>query len=96
MDISTSVADNGLESKGLEFLEEIHVPIGLTLVKYCHRLPSKNSPKKVIIKINRRKDICRILLNKNNLKNSKAESVNLPRETKISINENLCLYYMRL
>ena len=96
MDISTSVADNGLESKVLEFLEEIHVPIGLTLVKYCHRLPSKNSPKKVIIKINRRKDICRILLNKNNLKNSKAESVNLPRETKISINENLCLYYMRL
>ena len=48
--IPASVADKDLESKLLEILEEIDVPIDHTLVEDCHRLPSKGSPKKVIIK----------------------------------------------
>ena len=39
--ISASVADNDLEPKVLEILEEIDVPIDLSLVEDCHRLPSK-------------------------------------------------------
>ena len=67
--IPESVANNGLESNVLKILEEIDVPINPTFVEDCHRLPSKGSPVKVIIKLNRRKDIRRILLNKNILKN---------------------------
>ena len=63
--IPASVADKDLESKVLEILEEIDVPIDPTLVEDCHRLPSKGSSKKVIVKLNRRKDIHRILPNKN-------------------------------
>ena len=94
--IPASVADNGLESKVLEILEEIDVPIDLNLVEDCHRLPSKGSPKKVVIKLNLRKDIHRILLNKNKLKNLKPEAVNLLGETNVFINESLCLYYKKL
>ena len=65
--IPASVADKDLESKVLEILEEIDVPIDPTLVEDCHRLPSKGSPKTVIIKLNRHKDIRRILLKKNKL-----------------------------
>ena len=67
--IPESVANNGLESNVLKILEEIDVPINPTFVEDCHRLPSKGSPVKVIIKLNRRTDIRRILLNKNILKN---------------------------
>ena len=66
------------------------------MVEDCHHLPSKGSPKKLIVKLNRRKDIHRILPNKNKLKNLKPESVHLPGETKIFINESLCLYYKKL
>ena len=85
--IPESVANNGLESNVLEILEEIDVPINPTFVEDCHRLPSKGSPKKVIIKLNRRKDIHRILLNKSILKNLKPESVNLSGETKVLIKD---------
>ena len=47
--IPASVADKDLESKVLEILEEIDVPIDPTLVEDCHRLPSKGSTKKVIV-----------------------------------------------
>ena len=43
------------------------------------------SPKKVIIKLNRHKDIHRILLNRKKLKNLKTESVNLPGEVNVFI-----------
>ena len=94
--IPAIVADNGLESKFLEMLEQSGIPIDPTLVEDCHHLPSKGSSKKVIIILKRRKDIRRILLNKNKLKNLKPESVNLLWETKDLINESLCLYYKKL
>ena len=99
--IPASFSDNGLEYKVLEILEEIDVPIDPSLVGDCHRLPSKGSSKKkkkrlVIIKLNRRKDIRRILLNQNKLKSLKQESVNLPEEANVFINESLCLYYKKL
>ena len=96
MGIPANSADNGLESKVLDTLEEIEVPIDPTLIEDCRRLPSKGSPKKVIIKLNRRKEIQRVLLNKSKLKNLKAELVNLPGETKVLINKSLCLYCKKL
>ena len=94
--IPASAADNGLESNILEILEEIDIPIDPNLVEDYHRLLSKSSPKKVIIKLDRRRDIRRILLNKSKLKNLKPESVNLPGETNFFIDESLCLYYKKI
>ena len=89
--IPASAAD-----KDLEILEEIDVPSDPTLVEDCHRLLSKVLPKKVIVKLNYGKDIHRILLNRNKLKNLKPELVHLPRETKVFINESFCLYFKKL
>ena len=83
--IPASFPDNGLKSKVFEVSKQISVPID----------PSKGLPKKVIIKLNRRKEMYRILLNKNKLKNLKPESVNLPGETNVFINESLCFYYKK-
>ena len=94
--IPAIVADRDLESKVSEILEEINVPIDSNLVEVCHHLPSKGLSKKVIVKLNRRKDIHRILSKKNKLKNLKSESVHLLGETKVFINESLCLYYKKL
>ena len=66
--IPESLADKDLESKVLEILEEIDVRIDPNLVEDCHHLPFKGSSKKVIVKLNRRKDIHRILSNKKNSK----------------------------
>ena len=60
------------------------------------RLSSKGSSKKVTVKLNRRKDIHRILSNRKKLKNLKPESVQLPGKIKVFINESLCLYCKKL
>ena len=70
--IPASVANKDLESNVLEILEENDVSIDPALVEDCHRLPSKGSSKKVIVKSNRRKDIHRILPNKNQTQKFKA------------------------
>ena len=94
--IPAIVADRDLESKVSKILEEINVSVDSNLVEVCQRLPSKGLSKKVIVKLNRRKDIHRILSNKNKLTNLKPESVHLPGETKVFISESLCLYYKKL
>ena len=93
--IPASLADNGLKSKVFEVLKEISVPIDPSLVEDCHHLHTKGLPKKVIIKLNRRKDIRRILLNKSKLKKFKPQLVNLPGETNVFINETMCFYYKK-
>ena len=96
LDIPANVADDGIESKVLEILEKIDLKINPSYLEDCHRLPFKGLPKKFIKKLNRHKNIRRILLNKCKQKNVKPGSVNLPVETNIFINENLCLYYKKL
>ena len=85
-----------METKVLTILEEIDAPVDLGLVEDCHRLPSKGDPKMVILKLNRRKDGRKVLLNKKKLKNLDPEILNLPSDTKIYINESLCKYYKKL
>ena len=95
LDIAASIDDNDLKSKVLKILEETDVPTDPTFFEDCHRLPSKGSLKKVIIKLNCYKDICRILLNKDKAKNLKPASMHLPGETKVFISESLCFYYKK-
>ena len=96
LSIPAKVGDKDIEKKVLEVLDAIDAPVNTDLVEDCHRIPSKGSPKKVILKLSRRKDSRRVLLNKKKLKQLKPESLNLPAGVKIYINESLCPYYKKL
>ena len=75
---------------------KLGAPVNTDLVEDCHRIPSKGSPKNVMLKLSHRKDSRRVLLNKKKLKQLKPESLNLPASVKIYINESLCPYYKKL
>ena len=62
--IPPSVKDNELKTKILSILEEIDAPVDPGLVEDCCCLPSKRNTKKLILKLNRRKDARKVLLNK--------------------------------
>ena len=94
--IPPSVKDNELETKVLSILEEIDALVDLGLVEDYHCLPSKGNPKKVILKLNFRRNARKVLMNKKNLKNLDPGTMNLPSGTKIYINESLCTYYKEL
>ena len=57
-DIRSSVEDNELDTKVLITPEEPG------LVEDCHRLPFKGNIKRIILKLNPRKDVRKVLLNK--------------------------------
>ena len=69
----------------LEILDAIDAPVNTDLVEDYHRIPSKSSPKKVILKLSCQKDSRQVLLNKKKLKQLKPESLNLPAGVKIYI-----------
>ena len=56
----------------------------------------KANPKKVIIKLSKRKDATRVMNNKKKLKSMKPQNIGLPSGCKIYINESLCKYYKYL
>ena len=62
--IPAEVGDKDIEKKVLEVLDAISAPVNTDLVEDCHLIPSKGSPKKFILKLSRRKDSRRVLLNK--------------------------------
>ena len=47
--IPAEVGDKDIEQKMLEILDAIDAPVNTDLVKDCHHIPSKSSPKKVIL-----------------------------------------------
>ena len=94
--IPAEMGTKTLKKKVLEVLDAIRAPVNTDLVEECHRIPSKDSPKIVILKLSCRKDSIQVLLNKNKLKQLKPESLNLPASLKISINDSLCPYYKKL
>ena len=78
-----------LKKKVLEILDAIGALVKTDLVEDCHHVPSKGSPKKVILKLNHRKDSRRVPPNKKKLKQLKPESLNLSAVAKCYINESL-------
>ena len=56
----------------------------------------KANPKKVIIKLSKRKDVARVMKNKKKLKSLKPKNTGFPSGSKIYINESLCKYYKYL
>ena len=64
-DIRPSVEDNELDTKVLIIPEEVDASADPGLVEDCHRLPFKGNIKGIILKLNPRKDVRKVLLNKN-------------------------------
>ena len=54
--IPAEVAGKDIEKTVLQILEAIDALVNTDLVEDCHRIPSKGSPKKVILKLSHRKD----------------------------------------
>ena len=61
-DIPTDVGDKDIKKKVLEILDAIDAPVYMDLVEDSHGIPSKGSPKNVILKLSRGKDFRRVLL----------------------------------
>ena len=94
--IPDSIPNNNLEETVLKIFNETGVTVNSRDVEACHRLNQKANPKKVIIKLSKRKDVARVMNNKKKLKSMKPQNIGLPSGCKISINESLCKYYKYL
>ena len=62
-------------------------------IEACHRLKSNPWPKKVIVKLAKRKDASKILRGKKKLKTTGLSQKSFPPNTIIFINKSLCSYY---
>ena len=94
--IPDSIPNNNLEETVLKIFNETGVTVNSRDVEACHRLNQKANPKKVIIKLSKRKDVARVMNNKKKLKSMKPQNIGLPSGCKIYINESLCKYYKYL
>ena len=94
--IIDSIPSNNLEETVLKILNETRVTLNSRDVEACHRLNQKANPKKVIIKLSKRKDVARVMNNKKKLKSMKSQNNGLPSGCKVYINESLCKYYKYL
>ena len=92
--VPESVTDNGLEEKVLNLLEKINVEVHPGHIEACHWIKSNAGPKKVIIKMSRRKDADKIRRAKKKLKGLNLSSIGI--NSAVYINDSLCRYYKNL
>ena len=88
--------DDDLEDCITKILNECDTPVDPTNIGACHRLKSKFRPKKVVVKLSKRKDMFNILQRKKKLKSVDNAKVGLPQGYLVFINQNLCSYYKYL
>ena len=96
LDISSildSISQNDLESKIYDIFHECDADIDPVNIEACHRLKSNHWPKKVIVKLARRKDALKILRGKKKLKASDLSPKGFSPNSIVFINESLCSYY---
>ena len=85
-----------MEDCVLKIFNECDTPVDPENIEACHRLKSKARPKKVIIKLSKRKDVFSILKRKKKLKSVDITKVGLPQGSLVFINQSLCSYYKYL
>ena len=90
--IPDGISNNNLEETLLKNFSETGVTIDSIDVEACHRLNQPANPRKVIIKLSKRKDVARVMNNKKKLKSMKPQNIALPSICKTYINECLCKY----
>ena len=90
--ILESIQDDDLEDCVTKIFNECDTPVDLKNIEAYHRFKSKTRPKKVIIKLSKRKDVFNILQSKKKLKSIDITKVGLPQGYLVFINQNLCSY----
>ena len=86
--IPRQVGDKNLETKVLSIFQKIGCTIDSSFTNDCHRLGKNND--RVIVKFTRRKDCKQIPKVKKNLRDFSMKDLDLPRGTKVYINQSLC------
>ena len=89
--IPRQVDDKDLEAKVLSIFQKVGCTFAPEYTDDCHRLGKNND--RVIVKFTRRKDCKQVLQVKKDLKDLIADDLDLPRGTKIFVNQSLCPYY---
>ena len=89
--IPQQVDEKNLETKVLSIFQKIGCTIDATFIDDCHRLGKNNV--RVIGKFSRRKNCKQIFKIKKDLRDLNMDDLDLPRNTKIYINQSLCPYY---
>ena len=93
-EIPRQVDDQNLETKVLSIFQKTDCTFDSTFIDDCHQLGKNND--RVTVKFTHRKDCKQILKVKKDLRNLDMEDLDLPRGTKIYINQSLCPYYQIL
>ena len=83
--------NNTLESTVLKIFERLEVRVGPSNVEDFHWISSKNSPKRVIVKVSKRKDATEIRSSKRKLKDMNLTFIGINNPACIS--DSLCTYY---
>ena len=91
MGIPVSIPNNNLEETVLKIFNETGVMKNSRAIEACLRLNQRPNPKKVIIKLSKRKDVARVMNNKKKLKSMKPQNIGLPSGCKIYINETYAM-----
>ena len=91
-----SIQDVELKECVLKIFNECDTPVDLENIEASHRLKLKARPKKVIIKLSKRKDVFSTLQRKTKLRSLDITNVGLPLGTLVFINQSLCSYYKYL
>ena len=89
--IRQQVDEKNLETKVLSIFQKIGCTIDATFIDDFHRLGKNNV--RVIGKFPRRKNCKQIFKIKKDLRDLNMDDLDLPRDTKIYINQSLCPYY---
>ena len=93
-DVPESFVVNDLEGKVLKLLEKIDVGVHPDHIEACNWIKSNAGPKKVIIKLSRRKDADKIRRAKKKLRGLNLSSTGI--NSAVYINDSLCRYYKNL
>ena len=75
----------------LSIFQKVGCTIDPTFINECHLLGKNNG--RVTVKFTHRKDCKQIFKVKKDLRDSNMEDLDLPRGTKIYVNQSLCSYY---
>ena len=89
--ILRQVDDKHLEVQVLSIFQKVGCAITPEFIDGCHRLGKNND--RVIVKFTRRMDCRQVLQVKKDWKDLTADELNLPRGTKIFVDQSLCTYY---
>ena len=90
--IPRQVDDKHLEAKVLSIFQKFGCTIAPEFIDDCHHRLRKNNDR-AIVKLIRRKHCKQVLQVKKDLKDLTADDRDLPRGTKIFVNQSLCPYY---